>query len=39
MNFDYNGGGGGRGGTATLLVNGEKVAGGRIERTQGWPSR
>lgn len=34
MNFDYEGGGIGKGGTATLLVNGEKVASGRIERTQ-----
>jgi arylsulfatase len=34
MNFDYDGGGPGKGGTATLLVNGEKVASGRIERTQ-----
>ena len=35
MNFDYDGGGIGKGGTATILVNGEKVATGRIERTQG----
>ena len=34
MNFDYDGGGIGKGGTATLLVNGEKVASGRIESTQ-----
>jgi arylsulfatase len=34
MNFDYDGGGAGKGGLATLLVNGEKVASGRIERTQ-----
>ncbi len=34
MNFDYDGGGVGKGGTATLLVNGEKVASGRIDRTQ-----
>jgi arylsulfatase len=34
MNFDYDGGGAGKGGTATILVNGEKVASGRIERTQ-----
>jgi arylsulfatase len=34
MNFDYDGGGPGKGGTATLLVNGEQVASGRIERTQ-----
>jgi arylsulfatase A-like enzyme len=35
MNFDYDGGGIGKGGTATLFVNGDKVASGRIERTQG----
>jgi arylsulfatase len=35
MNFDYDGGGAGKGGTATLLVNGKQVASGRIERTQG----
>jgi arylsulfatase len=35
LNFDYDGGGVGKGGTATLLVNGERVASGRIERTQG----
>jgi len=35
MNFNYDGGGIGKGGTATLLVNGQKVASGRIERTQG----
>lgn len=34
MNFDYDGGGLGKGGTATLLVNGKQVASGRIERTQ-----
>lgn len=34
MNFDYDGGGIGKGGTASILVNGEKVASGRIERTQ-----
>ena len=34
MNFDYDGGGLGKGGTATLLVNGQQVANGRIERTQ-----
>jgi len=34
MNFDYDGGGVAKGGTATILVNGEKVASGRIERTQ-----
>jgi hypothetical protein len=35
MSFDYDGGGVGKGGTATLLVNGDKVASGRIDRTQG----
>ena len=35
MNFDYDGGGIGKGGTATILVNGQKVASGRIEHTQG----
>jgi arylsulfatase len=34
MEFAYDGGGPGKGGTATLLVNGQKVASGRIERTQ-----
>ena len=34
MNFDYDGGGIGKGGTASILVNGEKVASGRIEQTQ-----
>ena len=34
MNFDYDGGGAGKGGIVSLLVNGEKVATGRIERTQ-----
>jgi arylsulfatase len=34
MNFDYDGGGAGKGGMANILVNGEKVASGRIERTQ-----
>jgi arylsulfatase len=32
--FAYEGGGQGKGGTGTLFVNGEKVAEGRIERTQ-----
>jgi arylsulfatase len=32
--FTYDGGGMGRGGDGTLFVNGEKVAEGRIERTQ-----
>jgi arylsulfatase len=35
MNFDYDGGGIGKGGTATILVNGKQAATGRIERTQG----
>jgi hypothetical protein len=34
MNFEYDGGGIGKGGTANILVNGVKVASGRIERTQ-----
>jgi arylsulfatase len=34
MDFDYDGGGLGKGGTATILVNGEKVASGRVEHTQ-----
>ena len=33
--FAYDGGGLGKGGTGTIFVNGEKVAEGRIERTQG----
>jgi arylsulfatase len=32
--FDYDGGGPGKGGNGTLLVNGHKVAEGRIEHTQ-----
>jgi len=32
--FKYDGGGAGKGGVGTLAVNGEKVAEGRIERTQ-----
>jgi arylsulfatase A-like enzyme len=35
MNFDYEGGGVGKGGTATLLVNDKTAASGRIEHTQG----
>ncbi|MDR3618497.1 MAG: arylsulfatase [Paludisphaera borealis] len=34
--FQYDGGGLGKGGTGTILVNGEKVAEGRIDRTQGY---
>jgi arylsulfatase len=33
VKFDYDGGGAGKGATVTLLVNGAKVAGGRLERT------
>ncbi len=32
--FAYDGGGLGKGGTGTLLVNGEKVAEGKVEQTQ-----
>jgi hypothetical protein len=35
MNFDYDGGGMGKGGMASIQVNGQKVASGRIEHTQG----
>ena len=35
VNFDYDGSGVGKGGLATILVNGQQVATGRIERTQG----
>jgi arylsulfatase len=34
LNFDYDGGGPAKGGTATILVNDEKVASGRIEHTE-----
>jgi len=34
MNFDYDGGGLGKGGDATITVDGKKVASGRIGRTQ-----
>lgn len=34
MAFDYDGGGLGKGGEATLSVNGKQVASGRIEKTQ-----
>jgi len=34
LNFDYDGGGIGKGGTATLLANDKTVASGKIERTQ-----
>ncbi|MGB5161952.1 MAG: arylsulfatase [Thermoanaerobaculia bacterium] len=34
LQFDYDGGGTGKGGLATLYVDGEKVAEGRVERTE-----
>jgi arylsulfatase A-like enzyme len=34
--FTYDGGGVGKGGTGKIFVNGEKVAEGRIDRTQGY---
>jgi arylsulfatase len=34
MEFAYDGGGAGKGGVVTLLVNGKKVGSGRVERTQ-----
>jgi arylsulfatase A-like enzyme len=34
--FVYDGGGAGKGGTATISVNGQKVATGRIDQTQGY---
>ena len=34
--FKYDGGGLGKGGTGTIFVNGEKVAEGRIDKTQGY---
>lgn len=34
FDFAYDGGGSGKGGKGTLLVDGQKVAEGRIERTQ-----
>jgi arylsulfatase len=34
LQFDYDGGGPGKGGLATLYVDGEKVAEGRVEKTQ-----
>jgi arylsulfatase len=36
FNFDYDGGGPGKGGVGTIVVNGEKVGQGRIEKTQGF---
>jgi arylsulfatase len=32
--FVYDGGGAGKGGVGTILINGQKVASGRIEQTQ-----
>jgi len=34
LQFDYDGGGNGKGGMATLYVDGEKVAEGRVDKTQ-----
>jgi len=34
LDFAYDGGGAGKGGVATLLVNGDEVAEGRIEKTE-----
>ncbi len=34
LNFKYDGGGGGKGGLATISVNGDVVGAGRIEKTQ-----
>ena len=34
LQFDYDGGGTGKGGLATVYVDGEKVAEGRVEKTQ-----
>lgn len=36
LDFRYDGGGMGKGGVAKLLVNGEQVAEGRVEKTQGF---
>jgi arylsulfatase len=36
LDFKYDDGGPGKGGLATLFVNGKKVAEGRIEKTQGY---
>jgi arylsulfatase len=35
MDFKYDGGGMGKGGSITLLANGRKVAEGRVEKTAG----
>jgi arylsulfatase len=34
FDFKYDGGGPGKGGTGSIMVNGKKLAEGRIERTQ-----
>ena len=34
LDFAYDGGGAGKGGKATLYVNGKQVAEGRVEKTQ-----
>ena len=34
LDFSYDGGGAGKGGKATLYVNGKAVADGRVEKTQ-----
>jgi arylsulfatase len=36
FDFAYDGGGAGKGGTGTITVNGEQVAQGKIEKTQGF---
>jgi arylsulfatase len=36
FDFAYDGGGAGKGGTGTITINGEQVAQGRIDRTQGF---
>lgn len=36
LDFVYDGGGAGKGGTGTISVNGKKVAEGRIDQTQGF---
>jgi arylsulfatase A-like enzyme len=36
FDFAYDGGGAGKGGTGTITVNGEQVAQGRIDKTQGF---
>ena len=36
LDFRYDGGGMGKGGTITLLANGRKIGSGRVERTAGF---